>query len=539
MQLHIPRSLRLRFLAALGGLLVLALTALAGISTWLIFPALQAEERALMERELDRIERSLRLDQRQLHAQVKDWAHWDDTYQFVQGDYPRYKEVNFSQEMFETMRYQMMAFFTLSGDVHFLAGINPSNGRYATCNAPLEGCAWMEPWVRSMQTAITNQQARAKAIYAHQQPGLVSANPVLRTDESGPQTGWLFKLRLMDSAWLSFMEEYTGLPISLSLISGPDTTADSDEPRDHFSFTGNLAYAERDFTTYDAPAAPVLRAEIELNRTSYLTSLTTFRYVLLWTACLMIAVIGLVLLLLEKIVLKPLRLLTHFTQQADMSEADVQGLTARKDEIGALSRTFQQQFTRQQELNAELLNISTHDALTGLPNRRLFDQRLEKVFAEAVAGSRMLAVVMLDIDHFKLYNDHFGHQDGDACLQKVADAFASVSDRLEFLIARTGGEEFSAILPDIQPDAARQIGEQLKQAVDSLKLPHPESPVESFVTISIGIAMLGDSRSQTPSGVMSCADEALYLAKAAGRHQVVMYQSPPDSPTSANHNASP
>ncbi|XGA78698.1 diguanylate cyclase [Halomonas sp. CH40] len=539
MQLHTPRSLRLRFLAALGGLLVLALFALAGVSTWLIFPALQAEERALMERELDRIERSFELDQRQLHAHVRDWAHWDDTYEFMQGDYPRYKEANFSQEMFEDMRYQIMAFFTPSGDVYFLAGINPSNGRYATCDAPTEGCAWMEPWVRSMQTAINNQQAKTKAIYVHQQPGLVSANPILRTDETGPQSGWLFKLRLMDEAWLSFMEEYTGLPISLSLASNPDTATDSDASRDHFSFNGNRAYAERDFPTYDAPDTPVLRAGIELNRTSYLTSLKTFRYVLLWTACLMIAVIGLVLLLLEKIILKPLRLLTYFTQQTDMSEADIQGLTRRNDEIGVLSRTFQQQFTRQQELNAELLNISTHDALTGLPNRRLFDQRLEEVFADAVASSRALAVIMLDIDHFKLYNDHYGHQDGDECLQKVADAFASVSNRLGFLIARTGGEEFSAILPDIQPEAARQIGEHLKQAVDSRQLPHPESPVKPFVTISIGVAMLGDSRSQTPSGVMSCADEALYLAKAAGRHQVVMYSSPKASPTSAKRNTSP
>ncbi|WP_030072806.1 diguanylate cyclase domain-containing protein [Halomonas alkaliantarctica] len=530
MHQRIPRSLRFRFFVALGGLLLCAIASLAAISAWLIFPTLQAEERATVKRELDRVERSFKLDQQQLHAQVRDWAHWDDTYQFIRGDYPRYADVNFSQEMFEDMRYQFMAFFTSSGEVHFLAGINPETGSYQTCRATIGDCSWMTPWVNSMQAAIEDNRTDQISIYANHPPAIVASSPVLRTDKSGVSPGWLFKTRTLNSEWLSFMEVYTGLPISLSLSHESAPLSDS------FSFSGNTVVAERYFPVSGSPTPMSLSIGIELNRTSYLTSLTTFRYVLLWTAGLMIMVIALVLLLLEKIVLKPLRLLTQFTQQVGTDGTDTYGLTKRNDEIGLLSRTFQEQFACQQQLNAELLKLSTHDALTGLPNRRLFDQRLETAFAEAVLAPNALAVMMLDIDHFKLYNDHYGHQCGDECLQQVAGAFNSIATAFNFLIARTGGEEFSAILPGVSPESAKEIGEQLTQAIDHLQLPHATSPVKPYVTVSVGIAMLKDSKSPSASAVMSAADQALYLAKAAGRHQVVLFKPPLANTTFSAHN---
>lgn len=529
---HIPRSLRFRFFAALGGLLVCAIAALAAISAWVIFPALQAEERATVKRELDRVERSFELDQQQLHAQVRDWAHWDDTYKFVKGEYSRYADVNFSQEMFEDMRYQLMAFFTSSAEVYFLAGINPATDAYHACNTPDGDCAWMAPWVNNMQAAIAENRADQNSVYAAPLTAMMASSPILRTDKSGVSTGWLFKTRILDDEWLSFMEDYTGLPITLSLSN------DVAPHNDTFSFSGNTVYAERYFPTFGSLSPLSLGVGIALNRTHYLTSLTTFRYVLLWTAGLMVMVIALVLLLLEKIVLKPLRLLTQFTQQVNMAEADTHGLTKRNDEIGLLSRTFQEQFTCQQQLNAELLNLSTHDALTGLANRRLFDQRLDITFSDATSRSAPLAVMMLDIDHFKLYNDHYGHQRGDECLQQVASAFNTVSTSHGFLIARTGGEEFSVILPGASLALAKEIGEQLKRAVDNLQVPHATSPVQPHVTVSVGIAMLQDDHDQTPGEVMSSADQALYLAKAAGRHQVVLFE-PSLTRHASTHHTSP
>ncbi len=209
-------SLRFRFFAVLGGVLIVAMVALAAISKWLIFPALKAEERAAVQRELDRATRSLELNQESLLAQAQDWAHWDDTYQFIEGSYPRYAEVNFSQQMFEDMNYHLMAFFTLQGEVHFLAGLEPTTGRYQTCTAAVGPCAWMAPWVDTMQSAIATQVA-PMAMYIEQWPALVAASHILHTDESGPPNGWLFKVRALDDAWLERMTDYTGLSLSLQV----------------------------------------------------------------------------------------------------------------------------------------------------------------------------------------------------------------------------------------------------------------------------------------------------------------------------------
>ncbi|WP_422101947.1 sensor domain-containing diguanylate cyclase [Vreelandella sp.] len=509
-------SLRVRFFAVLGGLLIVAMIALAGISKWLIFPALQAEERTAVQRELDQARRSLMLNQERLLAQARDWANWDDTYQFIEDRNPRYAEVNFSQQMFEDMNYHLMAFFTLQGDVHFLAGLDPLSGRYHTCTAAVDRCAWMAPWVDTMQAAIA-RQVEPTALYIEQWPAIVAASPILHTDESGPPNGWLFKVRAMDDAWLERMTDYTGLPISLNVT--PYQAAKPSE----LVFSGDEVRASQQFPALGTNEAVTL--EITLNRVQYLASLTTFRYILLWTAGLMLLVIGMVLLLLERMVLKPLRQLTEFTQPAGQHD-HAKSLTQRRDEIGILARAFLEQLTRQQQLNAELLELSTHDPLTELPNRRLFDQCLASVITEASASNTPLAVMMLDIDHFKLYNDCNGHQQGDECLQQVATALQEVANQHDFLIARTGGEEFSALLPNTSPQRATAFANALIEAVDRLQLSHTTSPVSDFVTISVGIGMLSDSDTSLPSAVMCTADQALYLAKASGRHCVVLFKPP-------------
>ncbi|AVI63369.1 sensor domain-containing diguanylate cyclase [Halomonas sp. GFAJ-1] len=527
-----PRSLRFRFFAALSGLLIGAITALAAISIWLIFPALQEEERATIKRELDRVERSFQLDQQQLHAQVRDWAHWDDTYQFVQGNYPRYADVNFSQEMFENMRYQLMAFFTRNGDVHFLAGINPATGSYQTCHTPADICSWMAPWVNSMQAAIKENRTDQTNIYPDNPLAAVASSPILLTDKSGISPGWLFKTRTLNNEWLRFLEDYTGLSINLSVSNQAAPLNDT------FSFSGNTVVAERYLPISGSTAPASLAVGVELDRTSYLTSLATFRYVLLWTAGLMIAVIVIVLLLLEKIVLKPLRLLTQFTQQVGTQEINHDKLTNRNDEIGLLARTFEQQFTRQRQLNEKLSILSTHDPLTGLPNRRLFDQELQRAVEQAIAHHTPVAVMMLDIDHFKLFNDHYGHPKGDHCLATVGATLQAFAENNDVLIARTGGEEFS-VLAEMPADQAHRLANAINAEIDALNYPHNFSPVAPHLTFSIGISALEINEHFTPTALMSTADQALYEAKKAGRHQVRLYAPPLVKETISTHNTPP
>lgn len=169
-----------------------------------------------------------------------------------------------------------------------------------------------------------------------------------------------------------------------------------------------------------------------------------------------------------------------------------------------------------------MARLATEDALTGVANRRSFEQYLQESWVRAKAQGLWLSVIMVDIDHFKRYNDHHGHQAGDRCLQAVASAIAASMRRPVDLVARLGGEEFAVVMPEADPAAARAAAERVRQAVQALGLSHPASLTHAVVTLSVGVASeLIDARSEAHV-LLQEADQALYRAKALGRNQVVV-----------------
>ena len=171
------------------------------------------------------------------------------------------------------------------------------------------------------------------------------------------------------------------------------------------------------------------------------------------------------------------------------------------------------------EMNRELERLSTTDSLTGLANRRSFNEFLSREWLREQRERQPFSVIMIDIDHFKNYNDHYGHLEGDVCLQKVAWALQGALCRPGDLLARYGGEEFVAILPHTDLQGAVELAENLHQRINELELEHDDSPVSSNVTVSAGIASVVPNQSISPSQVVAMADKALYAAKQAGRNQ--------------------
>ncbi len=174
-----------------------------------------------------------------------------------------------------------------------------------------------------------------------------------------------------------------------------------------------------------------------------------------------------------------------------------------------------------EEANRKLATLSITDGLTGLANRRHFDEVLRAECARVARLGQPLAVVMLDVDHFKTFNDRYGHQAGDACLARVAHALAAGTRRAGDLTARYGGEEFSIVLPNTGADEARDIGEALRAAIEALHIDHAGA-APGQVTISVGIAVQPGRAAGDPDTLMRLADAALYRAKAAGRNCVVL-----------------
>ena len=167
-----------------------------------------------------------------------------------------------------------------------------------------------------------------------------------------------------------------------------------------------------------------------------------------------------------------------------------------------------------------LEKLAMVDGLTSIPNRRSFDLALELEWKRAARSGREISVIMLDIDHFKPYNDNYGHGAGADCLQRVAKALRSEIHRPSDLIARYGGEEFVALLPETDPQGTAAVAETLRLAVTNLALPHAYSPIADHITVSVGHATRQAVPDQSPQDALKAADQALYKAKEAGRNRV-------------------
>jgi len=173
-----------------------------------------------------------------------------------------------------------------------------------------------------------------------------------------------------------------------------------------------------------------------------------------------------------------------------------------------------------QRLNAKLLEYSKTDALTGLSNRRSFDEFLSKERARALREKWELSLVIIDIDFFKKYNDGYGHLKGDDCLRKVSAAFSKTVKREIDLLARYGGEEFAVVLPSTGIEGATILAEQLRKAVLDAEIPHEFSSVGPYVTISSGVATMHAGENISGDKLIVLADEALYQSKMDGRNRV-------------------
>jgi len=173
----------------------------------------------------------------------------------------------------------------------------------------------------------------------------------------------------------------------------------------------------------------------------------------------------------------------------------------------------------------ELAQLAERDGLTGLYNRRSYDQYLERIWRQSRREEDQLIVMLIDIDHFKAFNDYYGHQAGDDALKAVANVISLSAQRPLDFAARFGGEEFSLILYAPAGEYGRELPEQLRMSVRSLKIAHEKSPTDQYLTVSIGVALIMPGTKRSLAGCIQMADEALYLAKERGRNQVRVKES--------------
>ncbi|MBD3562588.1 sensor domain-containing diguanylate cyclase, partial [Planktothrix sp. FACHB-1355] len=176
-----------------------------------------------------------------------------------------------------------------------------------------------------------------------------------------------------------------------------------------------------------------------------------------------------------------------------------------------------------EQANSKLEELSNIDTLTKIANRRCFDNYFAKEWQIHQEEQKPLAIIIIDIDYFKLYNDSYGHQEGDDCLMLVAQNIAKVTQRSIDLVARYGGEEFIAILPNTNTEGALTVAESMRKTIASLAIPHANSEVSQYLTLSLGIASLIPTAETYPENLIANADKALYVAKNQGRDRAMVY----------------
>jgi diguanylate cyclase (GGDEF)-like protein len=230
----------------------------------------------------------------------------------------------------------------------------------------------------------------------------------------------------------------------------------------------------------------------------------------------------------ERLILRPIRVLTTMATRLGQGDFSTRSdRTTMPPEFAQLATELNvmasQLGERERELRAsnnQLSVLASLDSLSGLANRRGFDSRLGFEWVRAEHSGHALALMMIDIDHFKLFNDTYGHLEGDACLRHVGETLAMIADQVTGFAARYGGEEFSLMIPAISAARATEIGEMVRQAIEHLNVPNSAAPL-GYLTVSVGIAIARPGPNMDATSLVEAADAGLYAAKRRGRNLVV------------------
>ncbi len=212
----------------------------------------------------------------------------------------------------------------------------------------------------------------------------------------------------------------------------------------------------------------------------------------------------------------------HFSNQREWEEWEINLLEQLRIQL-EIAIQQSKLYQELQNTNEKLYKLATLDGLTQIANRRYFNEYLEQEWLRMAREKKPLSLIMCDIDFFKKYNDTYGHQKGDECLQRVAKAISTVVKRPADLVARYGGEELAVILPNTNLEGAIYIAKIIRQEVCNLQIPHQGAPIYKQVTMSLGVSTIIPFPEATYKSLIAAADRALYQAKEKGRNQVIPY----------------
>ncbi|MGE0079852.1 MAG: putative bifunctional diguanylate cyclase/phosphodiesterase [Thiohalomonadaceae bacterium] len=504
-------NLRLRTLTITAIALVAMFTALYFASSAILLKGFAQLEQQHVETELARSVDALNGGLRTLEEHVQDWAFWDESYAFMVDGNEDYRRATLLPSHFAGLRVDLIVYLRPGGDALFAGGHLPG----ATTVFPLsrDTVAQLAASVAPYKVAL-EEHAKAITGYAllNGRVVMLAFAPILTSDQKGPSRGVLVMGRQLSPDYLRGVATAGGPRLSLALdgvadeahrvqVEGPDLIAG------YVSLPG-------------LSGAPVGMLRAEMTRDIFRQGEVSRHWLLVSLVIAGVAFLVVVTVVLDRLFLSRLaridKAVTVIRQERDRTRRlKVQGT----DELERLAATINETLDALASSEEQLRHEALHDPLTGLANRVLFTNRLETALKKARRNGYRCAVLLVDLDHFKLINDSFGHSIGDQFLLNAALRMGGVLRSVD-TVARLGGDEFGILLDPIDNDAeASRCAERIVRALDN---PVTWQGHQLHVTASIGIAIY-DGGDTSPEDLLRDADTAMYRAKQKGRNGFALF----------------
>lgn len=456
-----------------------------------------------------------------LRSLTRDWSEWSDMYQFAQSPVRlrSWIDQNVNLAALETADLSLIAIWDAKGNT-----VREAHDAQAQAFAQIPA-ALRQQLVRTLEVPGAVTQCGLLALQGH--TSLLCAGRISRSDRSGDFVGVVLMGRVLDAQRILQWQEQTGFRLGVQSDGEVPPRLEwwpqalPPHPVAHTDLGLKLepelvtAYAQLSSLEASKALTLVVYMPRELHaRAQNMQSRVVIQATL--------SAVGIALLLAAAVHWLLVRRLRQFAaQMQDLASAGAWERRIRvrgRDELGALAAEVNLMLEMIEDQVKSLTVQSMTDILTGLPNRRAFEMRLLLEFGRARRQGQPLALLVVDVDYFKRFNDHYGHLAGDQALRAVAEVLAQSCGRAVDMAARLGGEEFVVMLPTTPMEGAVDIAQRVQRQLLQRALVHADSEVSPWLTVSIGIACI-DGRDESAHALVARADRALYVAKQQGRNR--------------------